>query len=107
MNSGSAFGNKLIETFLAKIDAEKLLKGVDRTAARINLTNTHAWTMTIADNVGLLPDEIFGSLATIFVPRLIWPEKPIYDPGLQQSYRVFGYHKRLVSSTAAGFVTEL
>jgi hypothetical protein len=99
--------NQLIETFLAKTDTATLLKGVDRTAARINLTNTHAWTMTIAENVGLLPDEIFGGLATIFVPRLIWPEKPDYNPGLQQTYRVFGYHKDLVSSTAAGFVTEL
>ena len=99
--------NQQIEKFLAKTDSEALLRGVSNTAARINLTNTHAWTMTIADNVGFLPDEIFGGLASIFVPRLIWPEKPSYQPGLQQTYRIFGYNKHTTSSTAAGFVTEL
>ena len=99
--------NELVETFLASTDSEALLGGLDSTASRVNLTNIHAWTMTIADNSGFLPDEVFGGLASIFVPRLIWPDKPSYQPALEQTNRIYGLKKHMYTSTAAGFVTEL
>src|SRR5262249_32360165 len=99
--------DQVIEIFMDSTDLETLFGAVNRTANRVNLTNTHAWTMVIADNVGFLPEQIFGGLASIYVPRIIWPEKPEYRPGFEHTKRVFGAKKRLQTSTASGFVTEL
>ena len=37
--------------------------------------------MMLADQDGLLGPVLLEGLATIFVPRFLWPDKPLYQPG--------------------------
>jgi hypothetical protein len=99
--------NQTIEALVDSADLDTFLNGLNKTFGRVNLTNMHAWTTTIASNVGFLPEDILAGLESIYIPRFLWPDKPDYTPGLQHTFRVYGYKKDLYSSTASGFVAEL
>jgi len=76
---------------------------------RINALYHRGWAVDIGDNLGARPDAIFGPLLYIFIPRFVWPDKPLIQPGLEHSALVFGEDFLVwsTSSTAAGFFPAL
>ena len=77
---------------------------------RLNQTTTHVTTVTLADHRGYAPMEIFGLIPASLVPRLLWPGKPVIQPGAMHTARILGGNipaAQIRSATAAGFFTEL
>ncbi|MFT3755246.1 MAG: hypothetical protein QM769_04765 [Pseudoxanthomonas sp.] len=88
-------------------DSTETLKGI---GLRLNLTTTHATTVTLADNRGYVPMEIFGLIPASLVPRVLWPGKPVLQPGAMHTARILGGGipiSQIKTATAAGFLTEL
>lgn len=83
--------------------------GVTKFLARSNLSVARGWAVAIADEQGLQPELVFGPLVYVFVPRVLWPDKPAIRQGWQYSELVFGpaYTNWSDSSTAAGFYSAL
>jgi hypothetical protein len=84
--------------------------GFDEISERINLTSAHAITVILADKYGFKPMEVFGLIPASLIPRILWPNKPIIQPGAMQTERIRGTHNDLAytsSATAAGFFTEM
>lgn len=65
--------------------------------------------MMLAEQDGLLGPVLLEGLATIFVPRFLWPDKPLYQPGAWFTWYL-GYAdspETATSSTAMMLPTEL
>jgi hypothetical protein len=69
----------------------------------------HGWAVSIADDQAFHPKLVFAPLAYVFVPRVLWPGKPLIQQGWEYSGLVFGenYISWSGSSTAAGFYSAL
>ncbi|MBW8366832.1 MAG: hypothetical protein K0M70_03110 [Arenimonas sp.] len=100
----------LLRGYVEALPTINPVDAVDSISSRINLTTTHAITVTLADKNGFEPANVFGPIPATFVPRFLWPDKPILMPGAQHTARIRGLSVPLTdiqSATAAGFVTEL
>lgn len=78
---------------------------------RLNLSTAHAITVQIYNEQGYFPDEVLLAIPASFVPRLLWPEKPVLQPGALHTARILGVPSERVdemtSATAPGFFVEL
>lgn len=77
--------------------------GLSTFLERANAASYRGYSVAIADNEGRHPSLVFGPLGFVFIPRLVWPEKPLVDPGKEYNLLVFGTDN---SSLSAGFYTS-
>jgi hypothetical protein len=86
-----------------------LTNGLAGFVARNNASFARGWAVSIADEQEFQPELVFSPLAYVFVPRVLWPEKPQIRQGWEYSGLVFGqeFLAWSDSSTAAGFYTSL
>ncbi len=90
--------------------ATEKLDLLNASGARINQTITHAVTVALADHRGHEPVAVFGLIPASVIPRVIWPSKPVIQPGVMHTIRIYGanvHASQVRSATAAGFWTEL
>lgn len=59
------------------------------------------WTVSLVDAEGFMPDLIFGPLKYVFIPRVVWSDKPEINPGLNMTELLFGMPD-INSATATG-----
>lgn len=100
----------LISSFMENIDNFQPIDAFDLISSRVNMTASHAITVTLADNNGYEPEEVFGLIPASVIPRILWPEKPVMQPGAMHTARITGVSgpiSDIQSATAAGFATEL
>lgn len=100
----------LVSGFMKELPSIRMVDALDSASSRVNLTVTHAITVTLADRNGFEPGNIFGPIPATFIPRFIWPDKPVLQPGAMQTARILGVDtpiSEIRSATAAGFMTEL
>ena len=100
----------LLTSFSDNFQDLQLVDALDQISSRVNMTTAHATTVTLADNYGYEPVEVFGSIPASVVPRILWPGKPVMQPGVMHTARILGSSDPLSeirSATAAGFATEL
>ena len=94
-----------------KIDEmdETLKDGLTGFIARNNASFARGWAVSIADEQEFQPELVFSPLAYVFIPRVLWPEKPLIRQGWEYTGLVFGqeFLAWTDSSTAAGFYTSL
>ena len=101
---------ELVAGFGSRAESMRSMDAMESMSSRINLTVSHAITVTLADHHGFEPMNVFGPIPASLVPRLFWPNKPVIQPGTMQTARILGGRipiSRIGTSTAAGFVTEL
>ena len=81
-----------------------MTEGVAGFLKRNNASVHRGWAVSIADEDGYYPELVFAPLVYVFVPRMLWPEKPEIRQGWEYSGVVFGeqYMAWSGSSTAAG-----
>ena len=84
-------------------------KGVEQFLERANASSYRGWAVSRADEYRYEPGLVFKPLTYVFIPRMIWPEKPLIRQGWQYSGLVFGssYTVWSDSSTAAGYYSAL
>ena len=77
--------------------------------ARNNASWYHGWAVSIADDFGHYPGLVFDPMATVFVPRVLWPGKPRNVQGSEYTALVNGQPAVFEggSSTATGLYTGL
>lgn len=100
----------LVRSFAQGLGSADPLDALDHMSSRINMTGAHAITVSLADNYGYEPIDVFGLIPAGVVPRLLWPGKPVMQPGAMHTARILGTTESLSeirSATAAGFSTEL
>ena len=101
---------ELISGFGNRADGVQANDALDSISSRVNMTIAHATTVTLADNRGHEPVEVFGMIPASMIPRVLWPGKPIMQPGAMHTSRILGGMipvSQIGSATAAGFATEL
>ena len=101
---------ELVQGFGTRVDTMEHLDLINASGSRINQTITHAVTVTLADQRGYEPAEVFGLIPASFIPRALWPNKPVIQPGAMHTMRIYGgniHISQIRSATAAGFWTEL
>lgn len=92
------------------ITAENFTKAMAGVMGRVNYAMAHAITMAVVDRDGFYFEEVYMPLPVIFIPRLLWPDKPAIQPGAAHTRRILGSSKDLsemTSSTAAGLYAEM
>ena len=111
--------SQLVSEFFGVLGDLSVVDSFDAMSARINMTTTHVITVSIADAVGYEPLEVFGAIPVSFVPRFLWPDKPVFMPGAIHTSRIEGARISgaeivdavrvgdINTSTAAGFFSEL
>ena len=100
----------LMAGFLDGLPSIDLRDALDSINSRVNMTITHATTLTLADHYGFEPEAVFGPIPGTFVPRVLWPNKPVLQPGAMHTARLLGTDtpvSEISSATAAGFAAEL
>jgi hypothetical protein len=108
-NSASS-GKDLLFEFVSTFDRHPLDEGYNKIFARLNMTAPRLMTTSIADERGFEPENILFPIPTTFVPRLLWPDKPILEPGGQHTNRIYRFNipdTDAISATASGFFNEL
>ncbi len=101
---------ELMRSFGSGLGESSAGDGLDAISSRVNQTMAHTTTVTLADNRGHEPMAIFGAIPASVIPRVLWPGKPILQPGAQHTARILGGDipiSQIGSATAAGFFTEL
>lgn len=108
---GSNYTNaQLLEGFQRSLSPGALSDGINSISSRMNMTISRAITVAIADAKGFEPYDIFAPIPASLIPRFLWPEKPVLQPGAQHTLRIHDINASPTeawSATAAGFFTEL
>lgn len=90
-----------------RADNEFLGDTVRGALMRKYLLEINGWSVDIVENIGHLegfaPDRAFA----IFIPRILWAEKPQFRPGNDFTELMFGPELGETSGTAAGFFSVL
>lgn len=110
LNERSLSFSEIINNSILNIDFDVFYAAVSTIFSRLNSTIPHATTIAMAHNDGFLTKEIIGAIPATFVPRLIWPEKPVLRPGSDHTKRIRGQEfddETVLSASAPGFFTEL
>lgn len=103
---------EVVRGFLDEAEANGLagmaVDGVDAFLSRNNSSTYRGWAVSIADEQRHYPELVYGPVAYVFVPRVLWPEKPQIRQGWEYSGVVFGanYIASSESSTSAGLYTS-
>ncbi len=101
---------ELVGSFIEILAESESMDALSHISSRINMTTSHAITVSLADHYGHEPVEVFGLIPASVVPRLLWPGKPVMQPGAMHTARILGISDPLSeirTATAAGFATEL
>jgi hypothetical protein len=101
---------ELVAGAIANSDEDSIANGVDSMLSRMNLSSAHAITVALAERDGFIPVEIFGGIPAGFIPRILWPDKPILRPGGEHTQRIRGSTQDIEevdSATSAGFFPEI
>lgn len=101
---------ELVSGFQAHMAGADRTRGLESISSRINMTTSHAITVAIADSRGFEPFEIFGSIPASLIPRFLWHNKPVLQPGAMHTARIHNLNvplSEISTATAAGFFTEL
>ncbi len=101
---------ELVSGFSNRTGSMQSSDALDSISSRVNMTIAHATTVTLADNRGHEPVEVFGMIPASVIPRVFWPGKPIMQPGAMHTSRILGGMipiSQIRTATAAGFATEL
>jgi hypothetical protein len=101
---------ELLTGFVSHIRRNGIENGLEQSLARIEPSKPRMETIAIADGRGLEPNEIFGRLPAMFIPRALWPDKPVVAPGAEHSWRLEnrrGSPPPGYWSASAGFFAEL
>jgi hypothetical protein len=112
-NHGRAGSETVPQDFMHHVKANgastTLANGLIAFVKRSDASESHGWAVSIADEQALHPRMVLGPLAYVFVPRMVWPDKPLIQTGWKFSGLVFGqqYMGQFRSSTAAGFYPAL
>lgn len=88
---------------------ETLEKGALGFLSRGNAGAYRGWAVSLADERGYEPRLVFEPMIYVFIPRILWPEKPRNLQAWEYSGLVFGqqYIAWSTSSTSAGLYTGL
>ena len=103
---------EVLSDFVTDIESKGLFPvvadGVVQFVARSNATVHRGWTVAVADEQGFYSELVFAPMAYVFVPRVLWPEKPAIEQGKQYSGLLYGasYMDQSGSSSAAGLYTS-
>lgn len=96
------------------IEERSSTEGADRKGglqfvSRTNASYHRGWAISAAHEYGYQPELVLYPLLYVFIPRLVWPEKPEIRTGWNYSGLIFGldYISWSASSTAAGFYPSL
>lgn len=83
--------------------------GLTTFLGRNNASWHRGWAVSIADERGNYPELVFSPLLYVFVPRILWADKPAIRQGWEYSGLVYGqrYIAWSTSSTAAGLYPSL
>lgn len=83
--------------------------GIKQFFQRSNASSYRGWAISRADEYGYEPELVFAPMVYVFIPRMIWPDKPMIRQGWEYSGLVFGsrYTYWSSSSTAAGYYPAL
>ena len=83
---------------------DTMASGLQKFLGRSNASAYRGWAISLADEQGYEPELVFAPMLYVFVPRILWPEKPLIQQGWEYSGIVFGqnYMASSGSSTAAG-----
>jgi hypothetical protein len=101
------------EDFVREVEAggvgSTAMDGLKAFVARNNASVHRGWAVSIADEQQFYPSLVFSPMTYVFVPRILWPDKPLIQQGWEYSGVVFGqdYIAWSDSSTAAGFYPSL
>lgn len=104
--------SEVISEFREEIEIKGFLpiveEGTSGLLGRNNASIHRGLAVAIADQGEFLPDLVFGPLAYVFIPRVLWPDKPAINQGWDYSGLIFGerYKEESGSSTAAGLYTS-
>lgn len=101
---------EILRDFQDNVTDASLAEGMNAISSRMNLTTTRAITVAIADARGFDPMGIFGPIPGSLIPRVIWPTKPILQPGAQHTFRIRDVDApayEATTATATGFFSEL
>jgi len=81
-----------------------VMEGLKAFLHRSNASVERGWAISLADEHGHEPRLVFAPLAYVFIPRALWPDKPVIRQGWEYSGLVFGdaFIAWSGSSTAAG-----
>lgn len=95
---------ELVEGFatsLASSGAGSVLNdGIKTFLARSNGSAYRGWAVAVAEERGSHPELVFWPLTYVFIPRILWPDKPLLNIGQQYSGVVFGERYTWVSSSS-------
>lgn len=103
--------DKAVSEFTAGLSAQgsvgTMSSGLEAFVRRNNASLHRGWAVSLADEYGYEPELVFAPIFYVFVPRFLWPEKPLIQQGWEYSGLVFGkdYMAWSSSSTAAGLYT--
>jgi hypothetical protein len=103
----------VLGNYLDAVDADGLgatvASGLEEFLARNDAAPYRGWAIAIADAEGYQPRLVFAPMLEVFVPRVLWPEKPEIRQGWEYSGLVFGsrYAAWNDSSLSAGFYPAL
>lgn len=88
---------------------DTMVSGLQKFLSRSNASTYRGWAISLADEQGYEPELVFASMLYVFVPRILWPEKPLIQQGWEYSGLVFGrnFMDASGSSTAAGLYPAL
>ncbi len=86
-----------------------LARGMADFLERTDAFPYRGWTMAVAESDGFQPGLVFEPMGFVFVPRMLWPEKPQVRQGWEYSGLVFGpdYMAWNDSSLSAGLYPSL
>ena len=102
---------ELLSKFGEHISEEDFPKLLQDISLRLDLSKAHAITVQVYKDQGPFADEIFLSIPASLIPRFLWSEKPVVQPGALHTARILGLPSERVSeitsATAPGFFAEL
>lgn len=104
---------QVMDEYVASVTDEGLAgtvsEGVEAFLSRSNAAPYRGWAVAIADTEGYEPGLVFSPLLHVFVPRILWPEKPLIRQGWEYAGLVFGdnYIAWSESSLSAGLYPAL
>ncbi len=74
---------------------------------RKHLIEINGWSIDIVEAIGHVEDFAPDQAFAIFIPRILWSEKPLFRPGNDFTELAFGPELGESSGTAAGFFSAL
>ncbi|MBZ0159602.1 MAG: hypothetical protein K8G79_05640 [bacterium] len=105
-------GRSAVQVFDITVDAFRLdnnlwATAVENSLSRKNLLEVNGWSFAIVEHRGHVKEFSPDHAYQIFIPRVLWVEKPQFRPGSDFSDLVYGRGMGDYTATAAGFFSAL